>query len=207
MNILVLLRHSSFWQNEIIYENYKSDGIVATKSVSCFRLISVIATELEIDQTIKNIDVRYIVDENTAPMMIRNENGVKVYIELKKICTDFVMYLLCITTSSKLNEDVEFDAQTGAIMSVEETESDAGAVAAVEANNQYSLYVLEIETTKFITDFQNTEVKVKQLYRDKKTLKAVMEKYALDHVLIFEHQDLIKKAIGWNVVMKSAVGT
>lgn len=152
MNISVLLRHSDFWQNEIIYEKFKSDGIVASKSVMYFRLISVIATELEIDLAKENIDIRYVVDGNTAPMIIRNDNSVKVYIELKKICTDFVMYPLCITTSDKSTEEREFDAETGAIMCVEGTESDTIALAVVESNNLYSLYVPKIETRKFITD-------------------------------------------------------
>ncbi|KAF3657774.1 Nudix hydrolase 24, chloroplastic [Capsicum annuum] len=89
---------------------------------------------------------------------------------------DFVMYPLCITTRDKTIEDREFDVETGAIMCVEGIESDASAPAVVESNNQYVLYVLEIETIKFITDCQNTDVKFKQLYKDKKTLKAVMEK-------------------------------
>ncbi|XP_047257518.1 uncharacterized protein LOC124889600 [Capsicum annuum] len=90
------------------------------------------------------------------------------------------MYPLCITTSDKSNKDLEFDSETGAIMRIEGTGLDTATLAVVESNNQYYLYVPEIKTTKFITDCQNTEVKKKQLYKDKKTLKAVMEKYALD---------------------------
>ncbi|KAM3263609.1 hypothetical protein P3L10_000603 [Capsicum annuum] len=183
-----------FWKNEIIYENDKRDGIVVSESVSYFRLISVIAVELEIDLAKKNIDIRYVVDRNTAPMIIRNDNSVKVYIELIKICTDFVMYPLCITTSDKSTEEREFDAKTGAIMCVEGTKSDAAALDVVESNNRYSLYVPKIETRKFITDCQNTEVKVKQLYKNKKTLKAVMKKYVLDHSFNFRASRFDKKS-------------
>ncbi|KAM3204835.1 hypothetical protein P3L10_028245 [Capsicum annuum] len=54
------------------------------KDTQVERLIFVIAAELEIDHAKKNIDARYIVDENTASMVIRNEIGVKIYVELKK---------------------------------------------------------------------------------------------------------------------------
>ncbi|XP_047270267.1 uncharacterized protein LOC124899415 [Capsicum annuum] len=114
--------------------------------------------KLDIDQVKKNIDVRYIVDGNMAPMVIRNDNGIKIYVELKKIFTDFVMYPLCITTRDKSTEDREFDVETGAVMCVEGTESDASALAVVESNNQYALYVPEIETSKFTTDCHSVEI-------------------------------------------------
>ncbi|XP_016542469.2 uncharacterized protein LOC107842930 [Capsicum annuum] len=151
-----LLHFSNFYR--ILSENSFSCTQNQMTLLSYRRLISVIASELDIDQVKKNIDVRYIVDENMASMVIRNDNGIKVYVELKKIFIDFVMYPLCITTRDKSTEDREFDVETGTIMCVDGMESDASALAVVDSNNQYALYVSEIETSKFITDCHLVEI-------------------------------------------------
>ncbi|KAF3620530.1 hypothetical protein FXO37_33216 [Capsicum annuum] len=99
-------------------------------------LISTIAADLDIDESKKKIDVRYVVVENNPPMVIRNDNDVRIYIELKKIFTSFVMYPLFITTAGKSTEEKE----TGDVVCAERTESNALALAAVESNNEYSFF-------------------------------------------------------------------
>ncbi|KAF3646544.1 hypothetical protein FXO38_19125 [Capsicum annuum] len=77
------------------------------------------------------------------------------------------------------DKELEFDRETEAVLCNEGTESDALALTVVEIQNQYSLYVSEFGVKNFITDCKNTKIKVDQLYKDKPTLVAVMEKYAL----------------------------
>ena len=84
MNIAILLRHSGIWESEVTYNQYKSDGIVVGENISYMNLISAIATELNIDELKKNIIIRYIVEDNSSPMIIRNDMGVKLFIEIKK---------------------------------------------------------------------------------------------------------------------------
>ena len=84
MNIAILLRHSGIWESEVTYKQYKSDGIVVGKNISYMNLISAIATELNIDELKRNIIIRYIVEDNSSPMIIRNDMGVKLFIEIKK---------------------------------------------------------------------------------------------------------------------------
>ncbi|XP_004252170.2 uncharacterized protein [Solanum lycopersicum] len=47
MNILILLRHSRIWKSDVMYERYKSDGIVTGENISFMNLISAIAVELD----------------------------------------------------------------------------------------------------------------------------------------------------------------
>ncbi|XP_015068767.1 uncharacterized protein LOC107013352 [Solanum pennellii] len=62
MNILILLRHSGIWESAVTYERYKSDGIVVGENISFMNLISAIAAELGIDESKKNIEIRYVVE-------------------------------------------------------------------------------------------------------------------------------------------------
>ena len=53
MNISILLRHSGIWESDVMYERYKSDGIVVGENISFMNLISTIAAELDIDDSKK----------------------------------------------------------------------------------------------------------------------------------------------------------
>ncbi|KAG5592262.1 hypothetical protein H5410_042776 [Solanum commersonii] len=67
------------------------------------------------------MEIRYVVKGNSCPLCIRNDMGVKLYIEVKKHEMEFGMYPLCIDTSNRSDEDIHnFDA-TGAIVCVEDT--------------------------------------------------------------------------------------
>lgn len=84
MNISILLRYSGVWQTDISYERYKSDEIIIGDNISFINLVSTIAVELGIDEFKKKIEIRYIVEGNSSPMVIRNDMGVKLYIEVNK---------------------------------------------------------------------------------------------------------------------------
>ncbi|KAF3652232.1 hypothetical protein FXO38_16222 [Capsicum annuum] len=114
MNIIMLLRNSRSWQSEYLYEQYKSDGIIVSESITFLKLISTISTELNIDGGRKEIEVKYIVE-------------------------GFVNYPLCISTFDKSNKKIEFDRETGAVLCIERTESYALALTV----NNYRLLVAE----------------------------------------------------------------
>ena len=116
-----------------MYERYKSDGIVVGENISFMNLISTIAAELGIDESKKNIDIRYVVEGNSSPLCIQNDMGVKLYVEIKNHEAGFGTYPLCIDTSDKGVEDIiNFDATTGVIMCIEGEKSDAKALNIVE---------------------------------------------------------------------------
>ncbi|KAM3343743.1 hypothetical protein P3S68_025833 [Capsicum galapagoense] len=179
MNIPILLRHSEIWESETIYKSYKSDAIIVSESITFLKLISKIVMELDIDEVRKKIEVKYVVEGNSSPIVIRNDNRVRVYVELKKQLAGLVNFLLCISTCDKANSEIEFDKATGAVMCIEGSEYDSVALTVIETNNQYALYVPEIEVKNFITDCKNTEIMVSQIYKDKETLVSVMARHAI----------------------------
>jgi len=133
MNISILLTHSGVWESEINYERYKNDGILVGEDVSFMNLVSRIAAELNIDESRKNIELRYIVEGNSSPMNIRTDMGVRLYVEVKKREIGFGMYPLCIDTIDKDVVDIEnFDVSTGSIVCVEGAEHDTLALNLVE---------------------------------------------------------------------------
>ena len=75
MNISILLRHSGIWESDVRYEQYKIDGIVVGENISLVNLKSAIATELNIDESKKNMEIRYVVEGNSCPLCIRNDMG------------------------------------------------------------------------------------------------------------------------------------
>lgn len=60
--------------------------------------MSVIVTHLSIDTFVKKVSINYKLDDWSAPMVIRNNMGVQIYVELKKDNRDITKYPLCITT-------------------------------------------------------------------------------------------------------------
>jgi len=187
MNISILLRYYGLWKSDVRYKRYRSDGIVVSENISFVNLISAIAAELDIDELKKNIEIRYVVEGNSSPLCIRNDMWVKLYIEIKKHEVRFSMYPLCIDTSEKSDEEIQnFDATTGAIVCVEGGKSDAKALTIVESKIGDSYYIPEMEVDNYISDTNIYVVEVKQMYKDKATLKAVMEKYKIKNSFNFK---------------------
>ncbi|KAM3239450.1 hypothetical protein P3L10_014484 [Capsicum annuum] len=179
MNIPILLRHPGIWESETSYKSYKSDAIIVSESITSLKLISTIAMELDIDEVRKKIEVKYVVEGNSSPIVIRNDNGVRVYVELKKQLAGLVNFPLYISSCDKANSEIEFDKATGSVMCIECSKYASVVLTVVETDNQYALYVPEMEVKNFITDCKNTEIMVSQIYKDKETLVSVMARHAI----------------------------
>lgn len=87
--------------------------------------------------------------------MIRNDDGVKNYVLLKKNVSRFIMYHLCITTMDKSIEEVVFDGDTRVVVCVEVMKSGALSLSVVETKNEYSINVHELKVENFISDIKN----------------------------------------------------
>ncbi|PHU11674.1 Eukaryotic translation initiation factor 3 subunit K [Capsicum chinense] len=88
-------------------------------TVDSVPLEHVISVELEIDESTKKIEARYVVDGNAALLLICNDVGVKLYIEVKKSVPDFEMYLLIINIIDKDEVEMLFEGETGTVMCLE----------------------------------------------------------------------------------------
>ncbi|XP_049365247.1 uncharacterized protein LOC125830067 [Solanum verrucosum] len=143
-------------------------------------LKAAIIAELEIDEVRKNIEIRYIVEGNSCPMKIKNDMGVRLYLEVKKSEPGFAMYPLYIDTTDKIGGEIHsFDGTCGEIICIEGTTRDTEALAVVESRICDSYYIPELEVTNYIIDSNSIDVKTGQLYKDKATLIDVMAKYKI----------------------------
>ncbi|KAG5612358.1 hypothetical protein H5410_023639 [Solanum commersonii] len=83
-NITILLRHSGSWISESDYANYRIDGILLRENATYNDLVDGVSTQLGIDCSRKRMEIRYMMEDNATPMEIRNEMGMRFFMELKR---------------------------------------------------------------------------------------------------------------------------
>ncbi|XP_019248480.1 PREDICTED: uncharacterized protein LOC109227741 [Nicotiana attenuata] len=115
-------------------------------------------------------------------MEIHNDMGYRVYVELKKENREFGMYPLCITTIEK---ELVFGGSLsqGDIVQIDESlqryDSGTDDTLALDFVNSGEIGVFELDKDLIISKTNQREVIVGQVYKDKATLKEVMENYAI----------------------------
>ncbi|XP_060217333.1 protein FAR1-RELATED SEQUENCE 2-like [Lycium barbarum] len=139
-------------------------------------------------------------------MEIHNDMSVRVYVELKKENKQLAMYPLCITTTDKSVDtcvsgescieggflQIGYIKQTNAMETVV-----SGDLASSSCGN--AVVVFENDTNLVISDKNQKEVVVDQVYKDKDTLKVVMANYAISNRFNF-------RAERSNAIRASSVG-
>ncbi|XP_075086288.1 uncharacterized protein LOC142168996 [Nicotiana tabacum] len=182
-SLTVLPCHSGKWNSESSYVDYSIEGILIKEYTSYNNLVASISKQLDIDLYSKSIKIEYKVDGNCTPMEIHNDMGYKVYVELKKVNREFEMYPLCITTIDKEVVAGGTSIQ-GDLVQIEEANQrcnfDTDDTLAIESvNSGEPIEVFELDTDLIISKTNQREVMVGQVYKDKATLKQVMEHYAI----------------------------
>nr|XP_016469164.1 PREDICTED: uncharacterized protein LOC107791597 [Nicotiana tabacum] len=182
-SLTVLLRHSGKWNDEGNYVDFSIEGILIKEYVSFNDLVASISNQLGIDLSSKSINIQYKVEGNCTPMKIHNDMGYKVYVELKKENREFGMYPLCITTIEK--ELVSGGSlNQGDIVKIDEAvqryDFDTDDTLALDfVNSGEAIGVFELDRDLIISNTNQREVMAGQVYKDKATLKEVMENYAI----------------------------
>ncbi|XP_070053879.1 uncharacterized protein [Nicotiana tomentosiformis] len=182
-SLTVLLRHSGKWDSESNYVDYSIEGILIKEYVSYNDLVASILKQLDIDLRSKSIKIEYKVDGNCTPMEIHNDMDYMVYVELKKVNREFGMYPLCIITIDK-EVSVGGSLIQGDIVQIDEANQrwkfDTDDTLAIESvNSGEPIEVFELNTDLIISKTNQREVMAGQVYKDKATLKHVMENYAI----------------------------
>ncbi|XP_075076807.1 uncharacterized protein LOC142163424 [Nicotiana tabacum] len=95
--IPIMLKSNGNWDNYGRFRDFEVDAIVVDDNANYGILSSTIAEQLSIDTSDKIIEIKYIVNENCPPMEIRNDMGVRAYMETKKENKNLGSYLLCIS--------------------------------------------------------------------------------------------------------------
>nr|XP_009788335.1 PREDICTED: uncharacterized protein LOC104236156 [Nicotiana sylvestris] len=92
-----MLQLNGNWDNYGRFRDFEVDVIVVDENASYSILISTIAEQLSIDTSKKIVEIKYMVNDNCPPMEIRNDMGVRVYMETKKENKNLGSYPLCIS--------------------------------------------------------------------------------------------------------------
>nr|XP_016443134.1 PREDICTED: uncharacterized protein LOC107768515 [Nicotiana tabacum] len=183
MASLTVLRHSGKWNDEGNCIDFSIEGILIKEYASFNDLVVSISNQLGIDLSSKTIKIQYKVEGNCTPMEIHNDMGYRVYVELKKENKEFGMYPLCITTIEKdlisggsLNQGDIVQIDEG----VQRYDSDTDDTLALDfVNSREAIGVFELHKDLIISKTNQKEVMAGQVYKDKATLKEVMENYAI----------------------------
>ncbi|XP_019231148.1 PREDICTED: uncharacterized protein LOC109212000 [Nicotiana attenuata] len=182
-SLTVLLRHSGKWNDESNYEDFSIEGILIKEYASYNDLVASTSNQPGIDLSTKSIKIQYKVEGNSTPMEIHNDMGYRVYVELKKENREFGMYRLCITTIEKelvsggsliQGDTVQIDE------SLQRYDSGTDDTLALDfVNSGEAMGVFELDKDLIISKTNQREVMVGQVYKDKATLKEVMENYVI----------------------------
>jgi len=183
--ITVLIRHSGKWSEENCYVEYSIDGIVLKEYASYSDLVDLISVQLNVDLTKKCIKIKYTVEGNDTPMEIRNDMGVRVYVQLKKIDTQFGVYPLCV---SIFDIDIVYSDSgetsiEGDVLQLEYNQELIGTndtLPIVPTFGDQPVDAFDGGNDLIITNRLQMEIMIDQIYMDKSTLKDVMEKYSIE---------------------------
>ncbi|KAH0743258.1 hypothetical protein KY290_031251 [Solanum tuberosum] len=185
-SLAVLVMHSGRWDGDNCYVDYTIEGVISKESSSYKELYNVIAMQLGVDMNVIKLKIEYKVEESNTPMLIHNDMGVRVYIMLKKAANDFNKYPICISILDNSNNTTELcessNQEKGMVRSV-----CIDGIAEFETRQMIigelieSLCVLGSGSYDgVISDPCNKYMEADQVYKDKATLKSVMERYAIE---------------------------
>ncbi|KAM3237605.1 hypothetical protein P3L10_012634 [Capsicum annuum] len=98
----IMICHGGRWDSSGIPRDFGIDGIMYDTTSKYKGLVEAIATQLIIDTSANNLEIRYIISDRCPTMIIHNDTSMQVYLEQKKTVVDFFLkYSLYVTTLDK----------------------------------------------------------------------------------------------------------
>ncbi|KAH0699697.1 hypothetical protein KY284_013912 [Solanum tuberosum] len=155
-SLAILVMHSGRWDNDNCYIDYTIEGVIFKEGSSYKELYNVVAMQLGVDTNVIKLKIEYKVKESKTPMLIHNDMGVRVYIMLKKAADDFNKYPICISKMDNSNNITELCEKPLCVLGLGSCD-------------------------EVISDPCNKYVEIDQVYKNKATLKSVMENYAIEN--------------------------
>ncbi|XP_075112444.1 uncharacterized protein LOC142182229 [Nicotiana tabacum] len=172
--IPIMLKSNGNWDNYGRFRDFEVDAIVVDDNANYGILSSTIAEQLSIDTSDKIIEIKYIVNENCPPMEIRNDMGVRAYMETKKENKNLGSYPLCISVR-------DFNME----LAINNESTSAGSSGSLNLLEFPSSPAIEEYQSEIITESTQTYIEEGQVYRDKQTVAAAMKNYSVMHKFQF----------------------
>nr|XP_016511719.1 PREDICTED: uncharacterized protein LOC107828851 [Nicotiana tabacum] len=159
--IAIMLQLNGNWDNYGRFRDFEVDAIVVDENASYSILISTIAEQLSIDTSEKIVEIKYMVNDNCPPMEIRNDMGVRVYMETKKENKNLGSYQLCISVR-------DFNMK----LAITNDNTSAGSSGSIK--------LLDMPSSPAIEEYQ------RQVYQDKQTVAAAIKHFSVMHKFQFK---------------------
>ncbi|XP_070026289.1 uncharacterized protein [Nicotiana sylvestris] len=172
--ITIMLQLNGNWDNYDRFRDFEVDAIVVDENASYSILISTIAEQLSIDTSEKIVEIKYMVNDNCPPMEIRNDMGVRVYMETKKENKNLGSYLLCISVR-------DFNMK----LAITNDNTSAGSSGSLKLLDMPSYPAIEEYQSEIITESTQTAIEEGQVYQDKQTVAAAMKYFSVMHKFQF----------------------
>ncbi|XP_075088185.1 uncharacterized protein LOC142170229 [Nicotiana tabacum] len=172
--IPIMLKSNGNWDNYGRFRDFEVDAIVVDDNANYGILSSTIAEQLSIDTSDKIIEIKYIVNENCPPMEIRNDMGVRAYMETKKENKNLGSYPLCISVR-------DFNME----LAINNESTSAGSSGSLNLLEFPSSPAIEEYQSEIITESTQTYIEEGQVYQDKQTVAAAMKNYSVMHKFQF----------------------
>ncbi|XP_070018212.1 uncharacterized protein [Nicotiana sylvestris] len=172
--IAIMLQLNGNWDNYGRFRDFEVDVIVVDENASYSILISTIAEQLFIDTSEKIVEIKYMVNDNCPLMEIRNDMGVRVYMETKKENKNLGSYPLCISVR-------DFNME----LAITNDNTSACSSGSLKLLDMPSSPAIEDYQSEIITESTQTVIEEGQVYQDKQTVVAAMKHFSVMHKFQF----------------------
>ncbi|XP_019242299.1 PREDICTED: uncharacterized protein LOC109222389, partial [Nicotiana attenuata] len=168
--------------------NFVSDCVIIESTFSYNNLVAAISEQIRIDCELNTLEINFLSKDDLPPILIYNNTGVKVYIELKKKNLNFTEYPLYVTVKEVYDNRL-VGASSSCLVGTSSSCLVATSSNCIDVSTIDSTEIMPdiefIENTKFnentgiIDDMLNEFVEEDQVYKDKETVVSVMKNLAV----------------------------
>lgn len=74
---------------------FQMEGIIYEASTLCDGLVKATSSQIGVDTTVDELEIKYIMNERFPPIHIHNDVGVRVYLDQSKVNIDFSSNIHC----------------------------------------------------------------------------------------------------------------
>ncbi|XP_050206468.2 guanine nucleotide-binding protein-like NSN1 [Mercurialis annua] len=188
----VLICYNGKWDENFNYSNYKMKGILIPDDTNFEKLQSMIALIHQVDYWETNMEIKYQLESNHQTLEVEDDDSLGFYLELKRRDSSVTKFPLCISTkqSDEPPQLPMINNKSSMAFNEEQTENVKSKYSAMDIveyadimRNQTSEEEEEAESNEedyeIVTDSNQKEVYVGQIFKDKTIMKTCLCLYAI----------------------------
>ncbi|XP_019267402.1 PREDICTED: uncharacterized protein LOC109244720 [Nicotiana attenuata] len=183
----VYVLHSGEWE-ENKFTNFVSDCVIIESTFSYNNLVATISEPIRIDCELNILEINFVPKDGLPSILIYNDTGVKVYIELKKKNFNLTEYPLYVTVKEIYDNRLVGTSSSCLVGTSSSclvaTSSNCIDVSTIDSTEimpdiEFTENTKFSENTGIIDDMLNEFVEEDQVYKDKETVVSVMKNLAV----------------------------